>query len=302
MSRRLFVKTHVGCRSIVWGEARRGEQVNYSIIFGDERSRWLRRLLTEDGHKVRSFGLGLKEDEKNAKDALSGSNCVVLPLPMLSADGMITAPFSDEKLSIEILYPLIPEGALVMGGKVPEKTPFSIVDYFQREELTVQNAALTAEAALFVLMKELPSALCESNVIVVGAGRIGKLLALKLKALGCAVTVTARRESDLALISALGCDWCRTSDLRLCAGEADAIVNTVPAKVIDESVMRKMKKDALLLDLASSPFGHDQADAVRLGVRAMYAPGLPGRVSPKSAAAAIRDTLYNIINERECSA
>lgn len=302
MSRRPFVKTHIDLVSIGCREARRGDIMKYAIICGDERSRWLRRLLTDDGHRVSSFGLGLPEDEKSPEEAISLSDCVIFPLPMLSSDEIITAPFSDKKLSLEALRPMIPDGAFVLGGRVPEAAPFPIVDYFRREELTVRNASLTAEGAVFILMKELSSALSDSNIIIVGAGRIGKLLAVKLKALGASVTVTARREGDFALIRELGCDWCKTADLKLCADEAEAIVNTVPARVIDGSVMRKMKKEAIILDLASSPFGHEQAEAASLGVRAMLAPGLPGRAAPKSAAMAVRDTIYNIINERECSA
>ena len=275
--------------------------MRYSIIGGDLRFARLRDILTADGHSVRSFALGAEKDEKTLSDALGGADCVILPLPMLGKNGTLNAPLYEKSIALEELKPYIGEKTLVLGGSVMTETPFPVTDYFRREELTVKNAALTAEGAVRILMSEMEIALTDSKIVIAGAGRIGKLLAVKLRALGAEVTVTARKEGDLALIRELGCDWCRTENLRLCAREADALVNTVPARIIDASVLRSMKKEAILLDLASSPFGHDPDEAAALGVRSMFAPGLPGRAAPRSAAMAIRDTIYNIVNERECS-
>ena len=65
-------------------------------------------------------------------------------------------------------------------------------DYLKREELAVKNAAVTAEGAVCLAMEELPYTIDQTPVLVIGYGRIGRLLAKKLGALGAKVTVAAR--------------------------------------------------------------------------------------------------------------
>lgn len=38
------------------------------------------------------------------------------------------------------------------------------------------------------------------------------------------------------------------------------VINTVPAKVLDEQLLRLLRPDALVLDLASKPGGDDAGD------------------------------------------
>ena len=63
-------------------------------------------------------------------------------------------------------------------------------------------------------------------------------------------------------------------------------------------LLRQVREDCLLLDLASAPGGVDQEAAKDLGRRVQSALGLPGRVAPRTAAAAIRDSIYHILEER----
>lgn len=52
------------------------------------------------------------------------------------------------------------------------------------------------------------------------------------------------------------------------------------------------------MDLASKPGGLDFAAAAKLGIKAIWALSLPGEVAPTSSGAIIRDTIYNILEER----
>ncbi len=129
--------------------------MRYSIIGGDLRFARLRDILTADGHSVRSFALGAEKDEKTLSDALGGADCVILPLPMLGKNGTLNAPLYEKSIALEELKPYISDKILVFGGSVMTETPFPVTDYFRREELTVKNAALTAEGAVRILMSEM---------------------------------------------------------------------------------------------------------------------------------------------------
>ena len=82
------------------------------------------------------------------------------------------------------------------------------------------------------------------------------------------------------------------------AGETDCLINTVPAPVIPNEALERLRPDAVLLELASEP-GFDRAPAEELGLHTVFAPGLPGRSAPCAAAALMRDTIYAVMRERE---
>ncbi len=274
--------------------------MNFAIIGGDARFSRLAELLRADGHSVRCAGLeGAGAACLPLEDALRDAKIVILPLPACAGEA-VNAPLAAEKIDVRRLAELIRPGQTVLAGK-PEGALAELVpcvDYFAREELTVRNAAATAEGALEILLRELPVTLLGERVLVVGFGRIGKLLALRLHLLGARVAVSARKPADLAWIECLGLEAARTE--RLDVSGFRAVVNTVPALVLDERRLTGADRDCLLLDLASKPGGIDFDAAKRLGLRTVHALGLPGRACPETAAAAIRDTIYNVINDLEC--
>ena len=159
------------------------------------------------------------------------------------------------------------------------------------------SALPTAEGAVQVAMEQLPFTLHGARVLVVGFGRVGKLTAHRMGCLGARMTVAAGDYGDLAWAAAYGWEGMRTETLSCELGAFDLIVNTVPALLLDESRLRWVNPEALLLDLASAPGGIDRTAAEKLGLRLMQAPGLPGRTAPVTAAAAIRDAVYHILWE-----
>ena len=72
----------------------------------------------------------------------------------------------------------------------------------------------------------------------------------------------------------------------------------MPALLFDAGLLCQLRKDCFLLDLASAPGGVDLDAARELHCRVGTAPGLPGRTAPRTAAAAIRDSIYHILEER----
>lgn len=160
------------------------------------------------------------------------------------------------------------------------------------------KALPTAEGALQLAMESTDRTLHGSRCLIIGYGRIGRLLADRLLALGAEVTVSARKYGDLAWIEARGCRSVRIGALAGHLDRFDLIFNTAPALILDEARLRETREDCVIIDLASAPGGVDLEAARRLARQAIPAPGLPGKVAPRTAAAAIRDSVYHILEER----
>ena len=145
----------------------------------------------------------------DALDQAAAADVVILPLPLCREEGMLNCEAA--ALPTAALFRCFRPDQLLLAGQVrpaqqmeAEQRGLTIVDYFQREDLNVANAAATAEAALQTAMEHLDRTLLDMNCLILGFGRIGRLLAFRLHGLGANVTAAARRPADLAWIRAYG--------------------------------------------------------------------------------------------------
>ena len=123
-------------------------------------------------------------------------------------------------------------------------------------------------------------------------------MASVLHALGADVTVAVRDVVKSAKAEMTGCRSISFGELETCAEDFSVICNTVPAKVITEPVLKKIRKDALILDLASKPGGVDWESAQKLGRKVVWALSLPGKTAPVTAGEIIAKTVLHILEER----
>ena len=93
----------------------------------------------------------------------------------------------------------------------------------------------------------------------------------------------------------MGFEQVAFKDLEQEISKADFIFNTVPVLILDEELLQHVKKDAIIIDLASYPGGTDFEAAKRLGLKAELALGLPGKVAPKSAGQILGKVIPRII-------
>ena len=283
------------------------QALNFWLAGGDRRQVWLARLLAEDGHAVHAFALGPAGEGVREKRTLAGAeraDCVVLPLPAAGPEGGLNAPLAEGPVPLEEVLDALEPGQIVCAGRVDgrlrtlaEGRGVRLFDYFAREELAVANAAPTAEGAIQIALEELPITLHGSRALVIGYGRLGRALAPRLAALGARVTVAARRYEALAWAEGFGFAACPLGELGECLCGFDLAVNTVPAPVLGAAELGELKEGCLVIDLASLPGGVDLAAAERLGVKAVRALSLPGKVAPATAAAALRTAICHILNE-----
>lgn len=207
--------------------------------------------------------------------------------------------------TVELFENLNPD-QLVIGGNFDENIiceakarGIKLCDYYTREDIGILNAIPSAEGALEVAFRELPVTVYGSSVHILGFGKIGKVLSKILYSLGADITVYARAESDLAWIKVYGYRSYDITQLdRLCRCRLKGqrvIFNTVPKQLLDESILKKMSPDTLIIDLASAPGGVDAEAVEKLGIKTVRALSLPGKTAPISAGKIISEGIFGIL-------
>lgn len=285
-------------------------ELNFWVVGGDMRQAKLAQLLAEDGHTVHTYALdpgpevipGLIQ-EQNLNHA-GRADCVVLPLIVTSGAGLLNTPLSLSEHPLAPILDRLNPRQFLCGGRIDPETyamaqerGLTLHDYFAREELAVANAVPTAEGAVQLAMEHLPITIHGARVLVIGFGRVGRLTAQRFGALGAKVSVAARKYEQLAWAQAMGFGAEHLEQLAGWLCGYDLVVNTVPAQVLGQSELEDLRRDCLILDLASKPGGVDLSAAGELGLTVIWALSLPGKVAPVTAGAAIKGTIYNMLRE-----
>ncbi len=286
------------------------DKKSFAIIGGDLRQARLAYGLAKDGYDVSVFGFKDIEFDKeiivldSIQSAIKNVDIIIAPLPCSIDNETINAPFYTDKIYVTDLFKQMSKNQLFLGGRISEKIDklakvYKIypIDYFNREELVILNAIPTAEGVMQIAMEEMPTTLHNSRCLILGFGRIGKVLSKMMKGIGAFVTVEARKYSDLAWIKSYDYEGIHINKLGEVLGEFDIIINTVPSVILDRELLLKIRKDCLVIDVASKPGGVDFEMARDLGVKTIWALSLPGKVAPNTAGDIIKDTVMNIIDE-----
>ncbi|MBQ8310625.1 MAG: hypothetical protein IJX80_06410 [Clostridia bacterium] len=290
-----------------------------AVLGGDRRQVSMIRELAGYGYSVCIWGFGAQvfgvDDDVQVfhdwKDAIADAAAVILPLPA-TLDGIrVNSPDIAENARprLDVLFREM-EGMLLLGGKLSEELQchaalhdIECIDYFASEPLQLKNALATAEGAISIAMKEIPTTICGTHMAVIGYGRIGELLAHRLHVLGAKVTVYARREEALTRASMAHLNTVKLNGeslMHIRKGNR-VIFNTVPECLFDERVVQTLPKDCIFIDLASAPGGIDHLAAQKASLPTIWATALPGKYAPESAGTYIAQTIRSILKERNCS-
>lgn len=169
------------------------QKLDLWVVGGDQRQCTLAHALHEDGHNVHTYALDQGSDpslESLGLEGIENAHCVILPLPALNGE-VVNPPLSQRSVPVAELLSALRPGQLLAGGMLSpallaqaEEKGLTVVDYFAREELAVANAVPSSEGAIQIAMEELPITLHGARVLVLGAGRLGKVLCQQLRGLG----------------------------------------------------------------------------------------------------------------------
>lgn len=284
----------------------------YLVLGGDLRNVKLAGMLADDGNRVYSFGQDRSDEilddgriEKctSLKTAMEKAQVIIGPVPFSSNEDFINAPFAHDKIMIDDLMKTN-KGKIFISGSIKDDLKkkldekyMEVIDIMKRDDLAILNTIATAEGTIEVAIKNTDKILQGSRVLILGFGRVGKIVANKFSKMSALVTCAARKVSDLAWIKAYGYNSLNINDMLYDLKEFDIIINTVPQTILRERELKHIDAEALIIDLASNPGGIDGKIAKSMGLNFIWALALPGRIAPSSSAKFIKDTVYTILEE-----
>lgn len=244
---------------------------------GDKRYAYMVARAREDG--LDAFGYGLSHHGLNTPELCDGE--------MRHADCVIAHGLPAD----DVLARLSPGAmlCLFMSVNVPEaiRDRYHVIDLSRDEQLARENAWLTAEGAVSAAMQRAEFVLRGASCLIVGFGRIGYALNEILVGMGARPTVAARRGEQRRQAVQRGAEAVDMAEMEAILHAMRVVFSTPPEMVIAETQFARMREDALVVDLSSSPYGVDLEAAGRHKISAWREPGLPGRYCPESAGAAL---------------
>ena len=265
----------------------------FMIIGGDCRFSYIKTILENKGF----FAKRIYPGEYRADD-FSDIDVFILPVPVSRDNINISTPLAGENFYFGDFLRLLPENCIVAGGLFKEEQltklknkNITVYDYYKNDELARKNAIPTAEGVIGILINALPVTIDKLKCAVTGYGRCASVLAQKLKTLGADVTVIARSDANLSDAEKDGMNICLLSGFSGICDQFSAVINTVPARIIDRDILSKTKKNCVIIEIASAPFGVDFDCAAEYGINTIKAGSLPGRISPETAGEIISDTV-----------
>lgn len=202
---------------------------------------------------------------------------LLLPIPTFNADGSIRGGGD-----LQSILSVLPKNIIIIGGNLRNQSldSYQAIDLLQDQVYVTENADITARCALKLLCECLPCTLKNLPILIIGWGRIGKCLARLLQANDALVTVYARKESDRAMLNALGYSTQDAID----PTSFRAVINTAPAVVLPNC-----PKDIFKMEL-SSVLGIGGEDV-------LWARGLPATHAPESSGKLIADAVIRLLNK-----
>ena len=258
--------------------------MRYAVLGGDMRFAHLVAMLNESGREAAGFFHEKADGAAVPLTDLKRYSCIISNWP-------VRAPLSDAGFSGEAVMEHVSPGSVLLlcGPGFPKERRWDLqyVNLWEDEILLRENAYLTAEGAVASVMRSVGGRIAGYDCLVVGYGRIGRALTGILLNLGANVTVISSSENKRREVCECGGKAASMTELVEVLPGKKVIFSTPPAMFIDRAALNCVDADAVIIDLASPPYGVDLEAAQALNLHAYREPGLPGRYCPLSAARAI---------------
>lgn len=277
------------------------KRIRYAVIGADRRQFYLARHLADCNNQVFTYALG-RQPPKSAylvsvetvAEAIGSADIVIAPVlrnENVLSDADLQAVVENMTKEQYFFAGCIPTCVL---RNLAQKS-VRVYDWMKDAKMAYYNTIATAEGAVAEAISHSAVNLRRSRCAVLGYGKCGKAIADYLSRMLCVVDVFSEEEQETAQAQIVAE---KAGDLELFAREAetyDFLFNTIPAMVIKKEILKKLKEQVTIIDIASAPGGVDYPEAEQMGRNARLCPGLPGTYAPQSSAEAIAETVQRIV-------
>lgn len=159
------------------------------------------------------------------------------------------------------------------------------------EIFTTKNANITAEGVLALILEHSPKSIFENNVLIIGAGRIAKAMAIILGRLGVNYAVVRFNKEKFPECYSFSKTCYFGEQFLSHLHEYDVIINTIPKTIFDEQNFGKIARDTIYIETAST---NSIDPALATHFEFVPAPALPQKYAKVTAA---KYLLENITGE-----
>jgi hypothetical protein len=224
----------------------------------------------------------------------------------------------------------LPKKTVVFGGAQEEgilselsKKDILYKNLLLDELYAVENAALTAEGALALLITHSEKSMLENKVLVLGLGRVGKAVCLLLSRCGVSVSGCTFDSNELSASPLYAKKTFQGSELSSVLNQFDVIINTVPAIILNTSEIESLSHGTLIIELASKPCLNEKdlnenglsgnglnknglnenslsGNGLNEKINYLKAPALPSRFCAYAAAEAMINAVLRQLENNEC--
>ncbi|MCL2456372.1 MAG: hypothetical protein FWD19_02335 [Defluviitaleaceae bacterium] len=193
----------------------------------------------------------------------------------------------DENIFCEKYFSALEKNTKIFSGVrnnfLSEKCKKFGLEYFVMTEdvgVAAKNAVPTSEGVIAYVIYNLPRTLAGARILVVGYGVCGRDLAARFGALDAKVFALVRSREKKCLAQADSVTPIFSHEYAL--ENFDAIINTVPAQIISHEMISRAG-GALMVDIASAPFGFDLEFAKKQNIRSALLAAIPGKHAVQTA-------------------
>ena len=162
--------------------------------------------------------------------------------------------------------------------------------------VAVKNAVPTSEGVIAYLIANRINTLANSRALIIGYGVCGRDLGKRLKGLEAKVYALVRSQEKEYAAYADSVIPIYLEEL-LNKPAFDIIINTVPERVLSNEILGEIK-GAILIDIASKPYGFDMEYAKKLNEKSALLPGIPGKYAVQSAGEILGEYINFVLEER----
>lgn len=207
--------------------------MNFFIDLSDKRNNYVANSLSNMGHIVEKFEFN---------NGRQGDIFIFSPAKKFNENEI-------KKFS---------SGIIIFGGNINDETlqnfknkNIKYINLLKDENFVVKNAKLTAEGVLALTISCNEKSIFENKVLILGSGRVGLAIASLFNKLNIDADFAIFHKDKFAIASFYCKNVIFKDDFPKMIGEYDIIINTVPAKILNDDMLNKINKKAIILEIAS---------------------------------------------------